>query len=118
VNPLDIHKKQVLGVTTSYLNCGPHSLTCSESETDARLKRTLAMRTSLAPPMEPPKELDGTDIPPDDRTGWSGDGSPTDTGSYNVLEFPREPRGTLRDFRVGAVNQHFPLTTARKSGDK
>lgn len=39
-----------------------------------------------------------TEIPPGDRTGWSGDGSPTDTGSYNVLGFPRELRGILRDF--------------------
>ena len=67
----------------------------------------LAMRTSLAPPME----FDGTDIPPDDRTGWSGDGSPVD------LEVDPELRGTLRDFAVGAVVQHFPKTLNRKDGE-
>jgi cytochrome c peroxidase len=71
----------------------------------------LAMRTSLDPPIV----FDGTGIPPmgvppNDRTGWSGDGSPTDLGADPQLE------GTLRDFAVGAVIQHFPLTTARKVG--
>ena len=36
------------------------------------------------------------------QTGWSGDGSPGD--------------GTLRSFAVGAVIQHFPLTTKRVAG--
>lgn len=36
------------------------------------------------------------------RLGWSGDGSPND--------------GTLRSFAVGAVVQHFPLTTDRVAG--
>jgi hypothetical protein len=40
--------------------------------------------------------------PPDDRTGWSGDGAPSP--------------GTLRDFATGAVTQHFPLTLARVDG--
>jgi len=59
-----------------------------------------------------------TEIPPDHRKESSGDCSPTDTGLYNVLEFPRELRGILRDFAVGAENQHFPLTKAWKSSDK
>ena len=36
------------------------------------------------------------------RTGWSGDGAPLD--------------GSLRAFSVGAVIQHFPLTTRRIAG--
>jgi hypothetical protein len=64
----------------------------------------LAMRTSLDPPIV----FDGTDTPPNDRTGWSGDGSPTDLEAVPPLE------GTLRDFAVGAIIQHFPLTTARE----
>lgn len=36
------------------------------------------------------------------QTGWSGDGSPGD--------------GSLRSFAVGAVIQHFPLTTNRVAG--
>ena len=70
----------------------------------------LAMRTSLVPPMEPPEVFDRTDIPPEERTGWSGDGSPTNLDADRPLE------GTLRDFAVGAVTQHFPLTTARVAG--
>jgi cytochrome c peroxidase len=70
----------------------------------------LAMRTSIDPPIVPPQVFDRTDIPPNDRTGWSGDGSPTDPTAVPPLE------GTLRDFAVGAVIQHFPLTTAREVG--
>ena len=66
----------------------------------------LAMRTSLNPPLEPLPDNDGTTIPPDDRTGWSGDGSPVD------LEIDPQLRGTLRDFAVGAVVQHFTIEDA------
>lgn len=41
-------------------------------------------------------------VPPLDRTGWSGDGAP---GS-----------GTIREFALGAVTAHFPLTLARTPG--
>jgi len=57
---------------------------------------TLALGTSLTPA---PGGADGTTTPPDERTGWSGDGAP---GS-----------GTLRDFATGAVTQHFPKTLNR-----
>jgi len=40
--------------------------------------------------------------PPAERTGWSGDGAP---GS-----------GSLRDFAIGAVVQHFPRTLERVEG--
>ena len=53
------------------------------------IPHTLALRTSI----------DSRDGP---RTGWSGDGSPGD--------------GSLRAFAVGAVIQHFTLTTARVPG--
>ncbi len=58
---------------------------------------TLVLGTSLTP-----ASLDGTTVPPDQRTGWSGDGSPGN--------------GTLREFALGAVKQHFPQTLARKDG--
>jgi cytochrome c peroxidase len=54
---------------------------------------------------------------PDERTGWSGDGSPfglftclgaTDPASPGILV-----RGTTRSFALGAVIQHFPRTLAR-----
>ena len=60
---------------------------------------TLALSTSLTPA---PGGADGTTTPPDQRTGWSGDGAP---GS-----------GTLRDFATGAITQHFTKTLKRKPG--
>jgi hypothetical protein len=56
---------------------------------------TLGMVTSIAPAPFP----DGTTIPPNQRTGWGGDGAPGN--------------GTLRDFATGAVRQHFTLTLNR-----
>src|SRR5262249_50123726 len=41
-------------------------------------------------------------LAPTQRLGWGGDGSP---GS-----------GTLREFAIGAITQHFPKTLNRKSG--
>jgi cytochrome c peroxidase len=58
---------------------------------------TFALRTSLTP-----ATFDGSSRPPNQRTGWSGDGAPGG--------------GTLRDFAVGAVTQHFPRTLARQNG--
>ncbi|MEM7355010.1 MAG: hypothetical protein AAF657_29645 [Acidobacteriota bacterium] len=58
---------------------------------------TLALGIALTP-----SPADGTTTPPDERTGWSGDGSP---GS-----------GTLREFAIGAVTQHFPQTLGRVPG--
>lgn len=69
----------------------------------------LGMRTSLSPPSE--LASDGTDLPPNERTGWSGDGSPS-----NIAVSP-QTRGTLRDFAVGAVIQHFPKTLNRTPGE-
>lgn len=69
----------------------------------------LAMRTSLQPPSEAAN--DGTSIPPDERTGWSGDGAPVDAGVSPEL------RGTLRDFTVGAIKQHFTRTLSRVAGE-
>jgi mono/diheme cytochrome c family protein len=58
---------------------------------------TFALRTSLTPAV-----FDQTTKPPHQRTGWGGDGAPGG--------------GTLRDFAVGAVTQHFPRTLARVNG--
>jgi cytochrome c peroxidase len=57
----------------------------------------LAMSTSLKP-----GSGDGTTTPPNERTGWSGDGSPGN--------------GTLREFAIGAVTQHFTRTLKRRPG--
>ncbi|RKZ64062.1 MAG: hypothetical protein DRQ44_09540 [Gammaproteobacteria bacterium] len=66
----------------------------------------LAMRTSLTPPSN--LANDGTSNPPDERTGWSGDGSPSDGESLH---------GTLRDFVNGAIKQHFTETLNREAGE-
>ncbi len=60
---------------------------------------TIGMQVSLTPPAF---LFDGTTLPPNQRTGWSGDGAPGG--------------GTLRDFATGAVTQHFPLTLNRMNG--
>jgi hypothetical protein len=59
----------------------------------------LGMSQSLAPASD-----DGSGEPfrLGEATGWSGDGAPGD--------------GTLREFAVGAVVQHFPRTLARRPG--
>ena len=56
-----------------------------------------ALNTSLRPATN-----DGTTMLPNERTGWSGDGAP---GS-----------GTLREFAIGAVTQHFTRTLNRRPG--
>ncbi len=68
----------------------------------------LALRTSLQPPSDAAN--DGTTTPPDQRTGWSGDGAPVDTQASPPL------RGTLRDFTIGAIRQHFTKTLNRQAG--
>jgi hypothetical protein len=68
---------------------------------------TLGLATSMAPTNIP---FDNTAPPnsnlppgfPAQRTGWSGDGAPNS--------------GSLRDFAIGAVQQHFPRTLARVAG--
>jgi cytochrome c peroxidase len=58
---------------------------------------TLGLRTSITP-----SALDGTTMPPNQRTGWSGDGAPG--------------TGTLKEFATGAVTQHFTRTLTREPG--
>lgn len=61
---------------------------------------TFALATSVtAPPFPTP---DGTTLPPNERTGWSGDGAPNS--------------GELRDFQTGAVTQHYTKSLNRLIG--
>jgi hypothetical protein len=58
---------------------------------------------------------DGTTTPPNERTGWSGDGAPVGTfilgnGTSHLAQ------GFLRDFPIGAVIQHFTKTLNRQNG--
>jgi cytochrome c peroxidase len=46
--------------------------------------------------------FDGTTIPPRERVGWGGDGAPG--------------TGTLREFAIGAITQHFTKTLNRVPG--
>ncbi len=56
-----------------------------------------------------------TTIPPNERTGWSGDGAP-----FNDAEIKNatgtNPTGTLADFLNGAIRQHYPKTLNRVVG--
>jgi cytochrome c peroxidase len=62
---------------------------------------TFAMAMSVARSDAPfPPGVDGD--PPDQRTGWSGDGSPG--------------RGTLQEFTFGAIVQHFTKAVERRPG--
>jgi hypothetical protein len=81
----------------------------------------LSTRTTLAPP--PALSDDGTlPVSPDDlvfadRTGWSGDGTPTGFREDFFESNGRELTGSLRDFAVGAVMQHFTKTLERSAFD-
>jgi cytochrome c peroxidase len=61
---------------------------------------TLSLATSVTPQAIP---TDGTTIPPNERTGWSGDGAPAP--------------GELRDFQTGAITQHYTLSLDRQAGN-
>jgi len=59
----------------------------------------LALATSVTAQAVP---TDGTTRPPNQRTGWSGDGAPNN--------------GELRDFQTGAVVQHYTKSLNRTAG--
>lgn len=61
---------------------------------------TLALLQNTLTPVS--NGADGTTIPPNERTGWGGDGAPG--------------TGTLREFAIGAVTQHFTKTLNRVPG--
>lgn len=78
----------------------------------------LSVRTTLAPP--PAVAFDDGTLPvsPDDlvfaeRVGWSGDGTPTGFHEDFFESNGRDLTGSLRDFVIGAIIQHYPLTLER-----
>jgi hypothetical protein len=81
----------------------------------------LSLRTTLAPP--PAFSDDGTlPVDPADlvfaqRTGWGGDGSPTGFRADFFASNHRNLTGSLRDFAVGAVIQHFTRTLQRSASN-
>lgn len=74
---------------------------------------TLAMPTSLRPTPPDVDVPDGTTMPPDHRTGWGGDGAPFNETVVLGDGQTHFTAGTLRDFAIGAVRQHFTLTLNR-----
>jgi len=57
---------------------------------------------------------DGTTQPPNERTGWSGDGAPV--GTFTLSNGASHlAQGFLRDFPIGAVTQHFTKTLLRRN---
>ncbi|MCK4744137.1 MAG: hypothetical protein KAT25_09975 [Sulfuriflexus sp.] len=78
----------------------------------------LSIRTTLAPP--PAVEFDDGTLPVDandlvfeQRTGWSGDGTPTGFNAEFFSSNGRDLTGSLRDFTIGAIIQHFTRTLER-----
>lgn len=61
---------------------------------------TLALITSIL--QAAAADLPANETPPAEMTGWSGDGAPG--------------TGSLREFAIGAVTQHFTKTLARRAG--
>ena len=57
---------------------------------------------------------DGTTTPPNERTGWSGDGAPVGTFTLSNGAV-HQAQGLLRDFPIGAVIQHFTKTLLRRN---
>ena len=60
---------------------------------------------------------DGTTTPPNQRTGWGGDGAPVSPPGKPFILFDgntRQADGSLVDFIIGAIIQHYPKTLARR----
>ena len=60
---------------------------------------------------------DGTTTPPNERTGWGGDGAPVSPPGQPFLLFDGNTRhadGSLIDFIIGAIIQHYPRTLQRR----
>ena len=57
----------------------------------------------------------GPVVPPVERLGWSGDGSPV--GTFTLADgTTHQATGTLRDFMIGAIIQHYTKTLNRVPG--
>ncbi len=57
----------------------------------------------------------GPVVPPVERTGWGGDGAAV--GTFTLTGgVVHQATGTLRDFMIGAIIQHYPKTLSRIPG--
>jgi hypothetical protein len=75
-------------------------------------QHTLAMLQNALTP-SPTDPCFGVPDTATERTGWGGDGAPVGvfTLSDGVIH---NARGTLKDFMIGAIIQHYPRTLARR----
>ncbi|HEU4387971.1 MAG TPA: hypothetical protein VFV34_09260 [Blastocatellia bacterium] len=83
--------------------------------------RSVPHTLALLPDALTPAELDETHppfgpvVPPVERLGWSGDGAPV--GTFALADgTTHQATGTLRDFMIGAVVQHYTKTLNRVPG--
>ncbi|MBO0798255.1 MAG: hypothetical protein J2P31_05485 [Blastocatellia bacterium] len=74
-------------------------------------------RVTIDDQRDPSRYIDGAckgDDAPVERTGWSGDGAPV--GLFPLSDgTSHTATGTLRDFAIHAIIQHFPRTLARRA---
>jgi cytochrome c peroxidase len=83
--------------------------------------RSVPHTLAMLPDTLTPSELDETHplfmppVPPLERLGWSGDGSPV--GTFTLADgTTHQATGTLRDFIIGAIIQHYTKTLNRVPG--
>lgn len=88
---------------------------------DKFVMRSVPHTLAMLPDTLTPAELDETHppfgpvVPPVERLGWSGDGSPV--GTFTLADgTTHQATGTLRDFMIGAIIQHYTKTLNRVPG--
>ncbi|HKQ72252.1 MAG TPA: hypothetical protein VJ810_00895 [Blastocatellia bacterium] len=88
---------------------------------DKFVMRSVPHTLAMLPGTLNPAQLDETHppfgpvVPPMERTGWSGDGAAV--GSFTLANgVSHQATGTLRDFMIGAIIQHYTKTLNRVPG--
>ena len=88
---------------------------------DKFVMRSVPHTLAMLPDTLNPAQLDETHppfgpvVPPMERTGWSGDGAAV--GAFTLADgTSHQATGTLRDFMIGAIIQHYTKTLNRVPG--
>ena len=83
--------------------------------------RSVPHTLAMLPDTLAPSQFDETHtplgpvVPPLERVGWSGDGAPV--GTFTLADgTTHQATGTLRDFMIGAIIQHYTKTLNRVPG--
>lgn len=83
--------------------------------------RSVPHTLAMLPDTLAPSQFDETHpilgpiVPPVERVGWSGDGAPV--GTFTLADGTvHQATGTLRDFMIGAIIQHYTKTLNRVPG--